>query len=107
MQHQTRSCFTLFLAGLLFSAAAAAEPWSTSVDASLTLTENAYSDNWAGGESGTINWMFLSNSLAEKQLRPRVNNKNVLKLQFGQNHIQNKTTKQWSKPEKSNDLIDF
>lgn len=95
---------------LLFSLGAAsvyAAPWSVSVNANLALTENAYSDNWSGGESGSINWMFLSNSLAEKQFSPRVNNKNILKLQFGQNHIQDKATKDWHKPEKSNDLIDF
>jgi hypothetical protein len=107
MQTRISVLSALFITGGLFAPLAVAEPWSTSVDASLTLTENAYSDNWTGGESGTINWMFLSNSLAEKQLKPRVNNKNILKLQFGQNHIQNKATKQWSKPEKSNDLIDF
>jgi hypothetical protein len=86
---------------------AEAEPWALSVDAGLTLTQNAYSDNWAGGENGSANWMFLSNSLAEKQIRPWVNNKNVLKLQFGQNYTQDSNTKNWGKPKKSNDLIDF
>ncbi len=89
------------------TAVSAADPWEVLVDANLTLTQNAYSDNWTGGESGTANWMFLSNSLAEKQFTPIINNKNVLKLQFGQNNIQDKGTKKWRKPEKSNDLIDF
>ena len=92
---------------LILSAAAYAEPWTMSVDASLTVTQNAYSDNWSGGESGTANWLFLSNSIAEKQLTRRTHNKNVLKLQFGQNLIQDKDSKSWREPEKSNDLIDL
>ena len=105
MKHR-QIIFTMIVA-VLFAGHAEAEPWSVSVDASLTMSENAYSDNWTGGESGTINWMFLSNSLAEKQLTPIIHNKNVLKLQFGQNLIQEKSTKNWQPPEKSNDLIDF
>jgi hypothetical protein len=84
-----------------------AESWNTSVDANLTLTENAYSDNWVGGEAGALSWTFNSNSLAEKQLHPKVNNKNTLKLSFGQTHNQDKETKKWAKPVKSTDLIDF
>jgi len=84
-----------------------AEPWTVSVDANITLTQNAYSDNWEGGESGMMSWTFFSNSLAEKQLTPKLHNRNTLKLQFGQNHFQDEDTKDWGKPEKSNDLIDL
>jgi hypothetical protein len=84
-----------------------AEPWTLSVDANLTLTENAYSDSWVGGEAGAISWASGLNSLAEKQLHTKVRNKNTLKLSFGQTHNQNKETKEWAKPEKSTDLIDF
>jgi len=84
-----------------------AEPWTMAVDANLTLTQNAYSDNWVGGEVGAISWTFNSNSLAEKQLYTKVHNKNTLKLSFGQTHNQDKETKAWAKPMKSTDLIDF
>ncbi len=84
-----------------------AAPWTKSIDASLTLTQNTYTDNWSGGESGSANWMFLSNSFFEKQLTPIVFNKNILKLQFGQNFVQDKETKDWGDAEKSSDLIDF
>jgi hypothetical protein len=97
----------LLLPLFAITVSSSAEPWNMLIDASLTMTENSYTDNWVGGESGSANWMFLSNSFAEKQLTPIVNNKNVLKLQFGQNNIQDKVTKKWRKPEKSNDLIDF
>jgi hypothetical protein len=78
-----------------------------SVDANLTMTQNAYSDNWVGGEAGAISWTFNSNSLVEKQLADWVHMKNTLKLFFGQTHNQDIETKDWDKPVKSTDLIDF
>jgi hypothetical protein len=85
----------------------AAEPWKASVDANLTLTQNAYSDNWVGGEVGSLAWVFNSNSLAERQFNPKVNNRSTLKLFFGQTHNQDRETKTWGKPVKSTDRIDF
>jgi hypothetical protein len=84
-----------------------ATPWNLSVDANLTLTQNAYSNNWTGGEAGLLTWVFNSNSLAEKQLNSKVNNKNTFKLAFGQIYNQDKETKEWLDPVKSTDLIDF
>lgn len=84
-----------------------ANPWNKSVDANLTLTQNAYSNNWAGTEVGLISWTFNSNSLLEKQISTKLNNKNTLKLAFGQTINQDKNTKKWSSPVKSTDLIDF
>ncbi|UCF04591.1 MAG: DUF3078 domain-containing protein [bacterium] len=85
----------------------AEEPWNLAVDANLTLTQNAYSDNWVGGEAGALSWTFNSNSLAEKQLAAWIHTKNTLKLMFGQTHNQDVETKDWAKPVKSTDLIDF
>jgi len=84
-----------------------AEPWALSVDANLTLTQNAYSDNWAGGEAGVLSWTSNSNALAEKQLHSWLHTRNTLKLSFGQTHSQDRETKAWAKPVKSNDLIDL
>ena len=84
-----------------------AEPWELAVDMNLTLTQNSYSDNWVGGESGSISWAFNANALAQKQLSEKVHNKNTLKLSFGQTHSQSVETKEWAKPVKSTDLIDF
>jgi hypothetical protein len=86
---------------------AASEPWDASVDANLTVTQNAYSDNWEGGEVGSIAWAFTSNSHAQRQFRPTLHTKNTLKLAFGQTHSQDKETKDWAHPVKSTDLIDF
>jgi hypothetical protein len=104
-----RSVFmTMILAlAVLTDSTRAQEPWNLSVDANLTLTQNAYSDNWVGGEAGALSWTFNSNSLAEKQLAGWVHTKNTLKLMFGQTHNQDVETKDWAKPVKSTDLIDF
>jgi hypothetical protein len=96
------------IAGLCFClAGASAEPWKLEADANLTLNQNAYSDNWVGGEAGSISWAFNSNWLAERQLSTKINSKSTLKLLFGQTHAQDVETKNWAKPVKSTDLIDF
>jgi hypothetical protein len=84
-----------------------AEQWKLEVDANLTLNQSTYSNNWAGEEAGAISWTFNSNSLLEKQLAKKVNNKNTLKLFFGQNHSQDPETRNWAKPVKSTDRIDL
>ena len=100
--------FTMAMVVLfLYPVVSGADPWTRSVDANLTLAQSTYSDNWAGGEAGNITWTFNSNWLAEKQLSPLVHNKNTLKLSFGQTHSQDAETKDWAKPTKSTDLVDF
>jgi len=87
-----------------------AENWTTSVDVSLSMNQNSYSDNWHGEEKSNINWVFNANLLAEKQLSAKVNNTNTLKLAFGQTHnqyIDVNGEKVWAAPDKTTDLIDF
>jgi hypothetical protein len=84
-----------------------ADPWTKSVDANLTMTQSAYTDNWAGGAVGSLTWVFSSNSLFERQINPTMNTRNTLKLFFGQTHSQDEATKEWSRPFKSTDRIDF
>lgn len=81
--------------------------WQTTADGHLNMTQNNYSDNWEGGEAGSMIWAANINSLAKKRLSSKVRNKNTLKLSFGQTHSQSVETKRWSGPEKSTDLIDF
>lgn len=87
-----------------------AENWKIEADATLNLSQNAYSDNWAGNENGSATWTMNANLLAEKQLTPKLHNKNTLKLAFGQTHNQyigDDGEKHWYKPDKSTDLVDF
>ena len=81
--------------------------WQFVSDINLTLTQNAYSDNWDGGETGALSWALNSNTLAESQLSDLWNSKNTLKLAFGQTHGQDRETKHWAKPTTTTDLIDF
>lgn len=100
----------VLVAALLLSAPSAAlqaDPWKKSIDANLTMTQNAYSENWSGGELGSLSWVFSSNSMFERQLNPKLNTRSTLKLQFGQTHSQNEETQNWDKPFKSTDRIDL
>lgn len=85
--------------------------WGVTSDLNITLTQNAYSDNWAGSELGAISWALNSNSLAESQLTEKVHTRNTLALAFGQTHSQSVDEedgeKHWEQPSKSTDLIDF
>ena len=87
--------------------AAVPDGWQVSSDINLTLTQNAYTDNWDGDETGSLSWAFNSNTLAENQLTDVVNNRNTLKLSFGQTHKQDEDSKKWDRPSKNTDLIDF
>ncbi|MCK4350918.1 MAG: DUF3078 domain-containing protein [Candidatus Krumholzibacteria bacterium] len=102
-----KGCALLLIMLVLISAAVHAEPWTLSADVNLTATQSAYSDNWVGGEAGALSWTFNSNWLAEKQLNSKLHTRNTLKLLFGQTHNQDVETKDWAKPVKSTDLIDF
>lgn len=84
-----------------------ADPWKASVDANLTMTQNQYSNNWVGGELGSLSWVLNSNSVAERQFNPKLNDRTTLLLAFGQTHSQNKDTKSWERPFKSTDKIEF
>ena len=86
---------------------ASADPWKNSLDLGLNLTQNSYSNNWTGGEAGSIAWVSLANGIFEKQVSPKFNFKNTSKLQFGQTHTQDEATKDWKKPIKSTDKIDI
>ena len=102
-----RTLLAVVIGLTICAAGVSAEPWKLEADANLTLNQNAYSDNWVGGEAGSISWAFNSNWLAERQLNPTLHSKSTLKLLFGQTHTQDVETKDWAKPVKSTDLIDF
>lgn len=81
--------------------------WKRSLIFDLTTSQTAYSDSWVGGEAGSVNWVSNLNGTAEKQLSNRLNYRSILRLSFGQTLIQDPETKDWSKPRKSTDLIDW
>jgi hypothetical protein len=83
-----------------------AEPWKIDLGANLTTGVNSYSNNWVGGEAGSFTWASQFLGVAEKQFSNPLNTKTSIKLQFGQTATQDKTSKSWSVPKKSTDLID-
>ncbi|MFO7896641.1 MAG: DUF3078 domain-containing protein [Candidatus Cloacimonadales bacterium] len=100
----------LLLMIIAISTAIFAEGWKTNGNVALTMSQQAYSDNWAGEENSSISWIFGADFLAEKQLMPLLHNKNTLKLAFGQTHNQfldEQDETYWAKPDKSTDLIDL
>jgi len=85
----------------------AQQPWEYSIDANMLTTQNSYSDNWDGGESGSMIWVMNANLTAKKMFSEMLTNRTSLKLSFGQTHNQDAETKKWAGPEKSTDLIDL
>jgi hypothetical protein len=85
---------------------AATTPWVIDVDANVTLTQNAYTTSWIGSEKGAIAWASKLNLVAERQLATKFNNRNTLKLAFGQTKTQYED-RSWGNLMKSTDLIDF
>jgi len=90
-----------------FAVPSLADPWKKSVDLSLTVTQNSYSDSWTGGEAGNVSWVALANSVFEKKLSEKLSSKTTAKLAFGQTHSQDQETKKWARPTKSTDLVDL
>lgn len=81
--------------------------WKKSLIIDITTTQTGYSDSWVGGEAGSFNWVSNLNGSAEKQLSPIFDVKSTLKVSFGQTITQDEDTREWSRPKKSTDLIDF
>jgi len=101
----------IFLVGLALalttSSLAWGADWEVTSDENLTLTQQSYSDNWAGTEVGSISWVLSSNSTAASRLSDKLHSKSTLKLEYGQTHAQDGKTRDWVKPVNSTDLIDF
>ena len=81
--------------------------WRPSVDAMFTLTQNAYSDNWAGGDVGSVTWVGTANLGLQRQFSVPWHWRNLLKLAYGQTHSQDQDSRDWKRPFKSTDLVDF
>jgi len=95
---------------LIFASSANAQDslgWQPSVDVIFTLTQNAYSDNWAGGDAGSVTWVGKANLELQRRFEAPWDWRNMLKLAYGQTHNQDKESKDWKRPLKSTDLIDF
>lgn len=85
-------------------------PWKVDVSTGIVTTQSSYSDNWTGGEAGSLNWVAFYNSMTSRQITRNWYNQYDWKLAFGQTHIQNTDSvndKYWESPKKSEDKIRF
>jgi hypothetical protein len=82
-------------------------PWKIDLLANLGVAQSSFSNNWVGGQAGSIVWVSDLDAKADKQLADAWFWGNELKLQFGQSHTQDKTTKHWAPPQKSADRIRY
>ncbi len=112
-----RTLTTVIAAGLVlaccagnshaFSKDSAFVGWRTPIVWDLTTTQTAYSDSWVGGEAGSLNWQTNLNAQAARHISPKFFLRSQLKMSFGQTVSQDEQTRDWSKPKKSTDLIDW
>jgi hypothetical protein len=79
----------------------------TTIDASLTLSQSTYSDNWTGGDAGNFAWIAIVNAGRQIYHQQTWHWRNTLNLSYGQTHAQDPETNTWRKPTKSTDKIDF
>ncbi len=84
--------------------------WQNDVSVSLNMLQSSYSQNWNGGEKGSLNWTGNLDAKFEKQFTELTNWRNILKLAYGQSHKQDRDGNNqlfWEKPDKTDDIIDF
>ncbi len=84
--------------------------WYPSLESGVVLTQSSYSDNWSGGDRGSIVWAAILNGTLENQVHEKANWYSTLKLAYGQTHKQEtdgEGGRTWARPEKSTDLVDL
>ncbi len=84
--------------------------WQNDVTASLNMLQSSYSQNWNGGEKGSVNWTADIDAKFEKQFTEMTNWRNTVKLAYGQSHKQDRDGNNqlyWEKPDKTDDIIDL
>jgi len=86
---------------------ASTNPWKIQFQTGIGITQSSFSDSWTGGEAGSMIWMSNFLGQAEKKISQRWLTTNQLKLEFGQTHSQDETSKKWKSPTKSVDKIRF
>ena len=80
--------------------------WYPTLESGLNLSQSSYSDNWSGGDKGTVVWTFLASGEAKRQHNEKINWNNTMRLAYGQTHQQG-ADREWAKPFKSTDRIDL
>lgn len=82
--------------------------WKWSSTFSLNLSQSTFTSNWAGGDNGSVVWVFKTLTTAEKQFSPSFVLSNLLDVSFGQTARQVDTPTgdlAWESPDKTTDVI--
>lgn len=90
--------------------AAAPTGWQKEIKVGLNLLQSSYSQNWNGGEKGSVVWNGNLDARFERQFSETANWRNTLKLAYGQTHQQERNDAGelfWQKPDKTDDIIDL
>lgn len=85
-------------------------PWKFGVDFGINLSQSGYTDNWAGGDMGSVGWLLKFDGKADRQVSSKFNSSTLLQLGYGQTTLQeadpaDPTHRRWRSPEKTSDLI--
>ena len=84
--------------------------WQNEFAIGLNILQSSYSQNWNGGDKGSVVWNGSFDGRMEKQFSAHSNWRNTLKLTYGQTHSQERDgdgSLYWKKPDKTGDIIDF
>ncbi|MEJ2218299.1 MAG: DUF3078 domain-containing protein, partial [Gemmatimonadota bacterium] len=84
--------------------------WYPEADAGINLTQSAYSNNWNGGDRGSVVWAGIVNAALQRRFNGRLAWSNTMVLAYGQTAQQTKNDAGelvWQSPTKSTDRIDI
>ena len=84
--------------------------WQKQFEVGVNVLQSSFSNNWNGGDKGSVVWAGIFNANLEKQFSESSNWRNTLKLAYGQTHQQERDAAGdlfWKKPDKTDDMIDF
>ena len=90
-------------------AAYEAGDWGTRFTFGLNLLQSYYTENWNGGDKGSVVWASQLDGLAKKRLSDDLSFTGTLNLAFGQSHQQEREDDSdelyWRRPDKTTDEI--
>jgi hypothetical protein len=87
-------------------------PWKYSGTVGVNVAQSAFSDNWKGGDKGSIIWIGSANFTMQRQFSMKYNLSNTLKIAYGQTSRQvqdpnDPASLTWDRPLKSTDQLAF
>jgi hypothetical protein len=87
-------------------------PWKLHTVLGATLAQSAFSDNWSGGDKGSLTWVLGLDATAGRQFTRKYNLSNQLLMVYGQRiqQVPSETDPhqlRWERPRKSIDQIRF